>query len=86
LKLVNPARASAIEDAPNKMKQPIATVIPRRNSSLPENISNPIAATARMATAVAVVPNAALCTQVTPSAIGLPVGGSEREAAAEYIE
>lgn len=72
--------------APNNVKQPITTVMPRRGSSLPESISSPIAATARAAIAVAVVPSATPCTQATPSAIGLLAGGSVSDVAGEYIQ
>ena len=78
-------RAAAIPVAPNRMKQPITTVMPRRSSSLPESMSSPIVATAMTATVVAVDPNATPCTQATPSTIGLCAGGSVSGKVGEYM-
>ncbi|MBE1525992.1 hypothetical protein GGC65_000448 [Sphingopyxis sp. OAS728] len=50
-------------DAPNRTKHPITTTMPRRNSSRPDSINSPIAATAITAIMVAVEPNATLCIQ-----------------------
>jgi hypothetical protein len=71
--------------ASNKIKQPSTTAMPRRNPSLPESINSPIAATATTANVVAVDPDAAPCTHMTPSAIGFSVGGSESERVGKYI-
>lgn len=59
--------------------------MPRRSSSLPESISNPIAATAITAIVVATVPSAMACTHPVASAIGLPAGGSESDEVGGYI-
>src|SRR3546814_6856642 len=44
--------------APSNRKHPSTTVMPRRNSDLPDSISSPIAATATTATLVATLPSA----------------------------
>lgn len=83
--LARPVSAPAMPEAPNNMKQPITTVMPRRNSIRPESISSPITAIAMTAIAVAVDPNATPCTHSTPSAIGLSAGGSVSDVVGEYI-
>src|SRR3546814_3179558 len=72
--------------APSNRKHPSTTVMPRRNSDLPDSISSPIAATATTATLVATLPSAAPSTHATPSAMGLCTGESVSDAVGEYIK
>lgn len=54
-----PVNVAVMPVAPNNMKHPSTTVIPRRDSNLPDSMSIPIVATAMTATIVAVLPRAA---------------------------
>src|SRR3546814_19300844 len=64
--------------APSNRKHPRTTVMPRRNSDLPDSISSPIAATATTATLVATLPRAAPSTPATRKRFGTGTRGLVR--------
>lgn len=64
---LTPCRPLAMLAAPNRMKQPTSTVAERRMFIRPDNISNPMAATAMTAMLVAKGPNRSSCTHCVPA-------------------
>src|SRR5690606_30217429 len=67
---------ATIEAAPNRMKQPIITVAPKRQFIRPVSIMKPTAATAITATAVATLPSSVPCSQLSAPTMGPDPAGS----------
>src|SRR5690242_17879450 len=65
-----------IDAAPNRMKQPMITVAPKRQFIRPVSIMKPTAATAMTATAVATVPSSVPCIHASAATIGPDPAGS----------